>query len=47
MAIPVFCRGEVVASLGFYLPDMRLEGRSELLEEKLIEAASLAESMLE
>lgn len=47
MAIPVFFRGEVVASLGFYLPDMRLEGRSELLEEKLIEAANLAESMLE
>lgn len=47
MAIPVFCRGEVVASLGFYLPDMRLEGRSELLEEKLVDAANLAESMLE
>lgn len=47
MAVPVFCGGDVVASLGFYLPDMRLEGRSELLEKKLIDAAAQAETLLE
>ena len=29
MAVPVFCKGKVIAALGFYLPQVRLEERGE------------------
>lgn len=47
MAAPVFKDGEAIASLGYYLPDLRLTGgRKEILEASLIEAANKASEML-
>lgn len=47
MAAPIFKKGEVVASIGLYLPDVRLtETTKPLLEAKLIEAAEKADQIL-
>lgn len=47
MAVPIFKNGKVVASIGFYLPDIRLtEETKPLLESKLIEAAEKANKIL-
>lgn len=48
MAAPIFKNGEVIASLGYYLPDMRLNEVTErILEEKLTEAVIKAEAILD
>lgn len=48
MAAPIFRNGEVVASLGYYLPDMRLNAYTkELLEKKLVETVIKAERILD
>lgn len=47
MAAPLFKNGKVIASLGFYLPDVRLtEQNKPLLEAKLREAVEKAEAIL-
>ena len=47
MAAPIFKNGEVIASIGYYLPDVRLtETTKPLLETKLIEAAEKAGQIL-
>ena len=47
MAAPIFKNGEVIASLGYYLPDLRFNEQSRaILEAKLIEAAEKADSIL-
>lgn len=47
MAAPIFKNGNVVASIGYYLPDMRLtETTKPLLEAKLLEAAEKADRIL-
>ena len=47
MAAPIFKKGEVVASIGYYLPDVRLTEKTKpLLEAKLIEAAEKADQIL-
>ena len=47
MAAPIFKNGEVVASIGYYLPDLRLnETTKPLLEAKLLEAAEKADKIL-
>ena len=47
MAAPIFKNGEVIASIGYYLPDVRLtETTKPLLEAKLIEAAEKADQIL-
>lgn len=48
IASPVFKNGEVVASIGFYLPDIRLsDGRQEKLERRIVETAIEAEKLLQ
>ena len=48
IAAPVFKNGEEVASIGFYLPDMRLAGgRQELLESRIAETARIASAILD
>jgi DNA-binding IclR family transcriptional regulator len=47
MAAPVFKNGKVIASIGYYLPDIRLtETTRPLLESKLVEAARKADEIL-
>ena len=47
MAAPIFKNGEVIASIGYYLPDVRLTEKTKpLLEAKLIEAAEKADQIL-
>lgn len=47
MAAPIFKNGKVIASIGYYLPDMRLtETSRQLLESKLIEAVAKANKIL-
>ena len=47
MAAPIFKNGEVIASIGYYLPDVRLTNITKpLLETKLIEAAEKASQIL-
>ena len=47
MAAPIFKKGGVVASIGYYLPDVRLTEKTKpLLEAKLIEAAEKADQIL-
>jgi DNA-binding IclR family transcriptional regulator len=47
MAAPLFKNGKVIASIGFYLPDVRLtEQNKPLLEAKLREAVEKAEAIL-
>lgn len=47
MATPIFKNGEVIASMGYYLPDIRLtESTKPLLEEKLKAAADKATQIL-
>ena len=47
MAAPIFRNGEVVASIGYYLPDMRLtDATRKILEEKLIETVEKADMIL-
>ena len=47
MAAPVFKNGKVIASIGYYLPDIRLtETTRPLLESKLLEAARKADEIL-
>ena len=47
MAAPIFKNGNVVASIGYYLPDLRLtETTKPLLEAKLLEAAEKADRIL-
>ena len=48
MAAPVFMKGEVVASIGYYLPDMRLtDTTGPVLEQKLTEAVRQAGLILD
>ena len=48
MAAPIFKDGKVIASLGFYLPDIRLTDRTrQVLEANLLEAAEKADKILE
>lgn len=48
MAAPIFKNGEAVASIGYYLPDMRLTEESKAkLEKKLIETVRKADLILE
>lgn len=48
MAAPVFMKGEVVASIGYYLPDMRLtDTTGPVLERKLTEAVRQAGLILD
>lgn len=48
MAAPIFKKGEAVASIGYYLPDMRLTEESKAkLEKKLIETVRKADLILE
>jgi len=44
---PVFADGEIVASLGTYLPDIRLDGKREMLERKLVETAKRCSAVLQ
>lgn len=47
IAAPIFDNGEVVASLGCYLPDIRLShGRRENIEKRLVEEAARASAIL-
>lgn len=47
MAAPIFKSGEVVASIGYYLPDIRLTDENKVvLETKLLETIRKAESLL-
>ena len=47
MAAPLFRNGKVIASLGFYLPDIRFtDNKKPLLEAKLLEAVEKAEAIL-
>lgn len=47
MAAPIFKNGKVIASIGYYLPDLRLtETTKPLLEAKLLEAAQKADRIL-
>jgi len=47
MAAPIFKNGKVIASMGYYLPDVRLtEETRPLLEAKLKEAAEKADAIL-
>ena len=47
MAAPIFKNGKVVASIGYYLPDIRLNDTTKpLLEAKLLEAAEKADRIL-
>lgn len=47
MAAPVFKNGEVIASIGYYLPDIRLTEKTRpLLEAKLKEAVEKADAIL-
>ena len=47
MAAPIFRNGEVIASIGYYLPDIRLtETTTPLLEAKLNEAVEKADRIL-
>lgn len=47
MAAPIFKNGKVVASIGYYLPDIRLNDTTmPLLEAKLLEAAEKADRIL-
>lgn len=47
MAAPIFKKGEVIASLGYYLPDHRLTEKTKpLLETKLKEAVEKADKIL-
>lgn len=47
MAAPIFKNGKVVASIGYYLPDIRLtETTRPILESKLLEAAQKADKIL-
>lgn len=47
MAAPIFRNGEVIASIGFYLPDIRLTQTTRpILETKLQEAAEKADRIL-
>jgi len=47
MATPIFKNNEVVASIGYYLPDMRLTAESKkFLEDRLAETADKADSIL-
>lgn len=48
IAAPIFMNGEVVASLGCYLPDIRLSrGRRENIEKRIVEEARRAGEALE
>lgn len=48
IAAPVFCHGQVVASIGYYLPDMRLsDDHHQYLEKRLLETVAAAEALLE
>ncbi len=48
IAAPVFKKGEAVASLGFYLPDIRLTEKSrKLLENGLVEASRATSRLLD
>lgn len=47
MAAPIFKNGEVIASIGYYLPDVRLTDTTRpILEAKLEEAAEKADALL-
>lgn len=47
IAAPIFQKGEVVASLGCYLPDIRLShGRRENIEKRIVEEAGKASTAL-
>lgn len=47
MAAPIFKNGEVIASIGYYLPDVRLTDTTRpILEQKLKEAAEKADALL-
>ncbi len=47
MAAPIFKNGEVIASIGYYLPDIRLTDTTRpILEAKLEEAAEKADALL-
>ena len=47
MAAPIFKNGEVVASIGYYLPDLRFNEQTKaFLETRLIEAAEKADRIL-
>ena len=47
MAAPIYKNGEVIASIGYYLPDVRLTDTTRpILEQKLKEAAEKADALL-
>lgn len=47
MAAPIFKNGKVIASIGYYLPDLRLTEKTRpLLEAKLLEAVEKANKIL-